>query len=175
MFSERVTGYEKKTDTARGWNRECLPTIPVTSSIQIISKREGTKTSGVSRLPHGEFFFEMNQQTGLWSINEGAKHVTVLKFDKRMALHAGYHRSVARLKNAFPEAIDRPVLVALTSATLLSSQSTVEGEAVVREMRGLRPPLLADFLDDRLFMRVKLLRKRYEMQIKGEVVPILDP
>ncbi len=175
VLNQKVLDYETKVSTAKSWNRECLPTVTVTSSIQIASNREGMKTTGVSRLPHGEFFFEMNRQTGLWSINEGSRHVSVLEFDKRMALYAGYHRSVARIKNVFPEATDRPVLMALTSATLPSSQSTVDGEALVREMRGLRPPLLRDFLDNDLFMMVKLLRKRYEMQITGEVAQIVDP
>lgn len=175
VLCQKISDYEKKINTAKNWNRECLPTVAVTSSIQIASKREGMKTIGVSRLPHGEFFFEMNRQTGLWSINEGSRHVSVLEFDKRMALYAGYHRSVARIKTVLPEATDKPVLIALTSATLVSSQSTVEGDAVVREMRGLRPPLLRDFLDEGLFMRVKLLTKRYEMQITAQVVPILDP
>jgi hypothetical protein len=174
-YTGKIEEYVPKINTAKGWNRECLPTHPVTSAIRIESKRDGMKTTGISRLPHGEFFFLMDDQTGQWSIIEGSKHVSVVEFDKRMTLYAGYHRSIARLQSAIPEATDRPVLIALTSATLFSSQSTVEGEAAVREMRGLRPPLLRDFLDESLFMRVKLLRKRYEMQIKGEVVPIPDP
>jgi hypothetical protein len=164
--------YRSKVNTAEGWIRECLPSRVINTSLSGMTKREGTKTTGEIKLPHGEFFFDMNPQTGLWSVIQAMRHVTVMGFDSRMTLHAGYHRSFARIANAVPDAIESPVLVALTSATLRSSQSALAANTFLSEMRGLRPPLLSDFLNERLFIKVKLRRKRYELQIKAEVVPL---
>jgi hypothetical protein len=76
------------------------------------------------------------------------------------------------MANIAPDAIDRSLLVVLTTDGdfLLSADSPNQG---LREMlRGPRPPLFRDFFDDRFVMKVKLRKKRFELQIRAQLVGI---
>jgi hypothetical protein len=123
-------------------------------------------------VPHGEFMFVFNQQSQKFEIMEQGRHVSVTAFQNRMLLWAGYHRSYARIENANPDGNDRSLLVALTTDGdfLVSPQSPNHGLRAM--VCGLRPALLGDFLDDALFMRVNLKRKRFVLQIRAACVPV---
>jgi hypothetical protein len=109
-----------------------------------------------------------------FQIQEQARHVSVTAYDNRLLLWAGYHRSYARIASANPEGMDRSLLVVLTTdATFLFSHDS-PNQGLRAMLCGLRPPLLGDFLDESLFMRVKLRRRRYELQIRAKVVSIND-
>lgn len=74
-----------------------------------------------------------------------------------------------------PDAIDRSLVVALTADGnfKVSPASPNHGE---REMlTGARPPLFGDFFDERFFIKVKLRKKRFELQIRGQIVAIDEP
>jgi hypothetical protein len=154
---------------ARTWcARNCLAVRP----------RRPQQFQGRSRLnvadiqiPHGEFaaaFIPPDK----FSVEELAGHVSVTEFGMRMLLWAGYHRSYARMASMNPDATDRSLLAVLTNDAdfVLSPDSPNQG---VRAMVcGLRPPIFADFFDNRLFMSVRLRRKRYELRIRAMVVGI---
>ena len=123
-------------------------------------------------VPHGEFAFVFEQQAGQFMVLETARHVSVTHVGDRMLLWAGYHRSYACMLNANPDGIDRSMLVALTTDAdfFVSEQSPNQGLRAM--VCGLRPPLFRDFLDDRFFIKVRLRKKRWELQIRAQCVGI---
>ena len=85
-----------------------------------------------------------------FGIQEFMKNATVNRFDGRLWLWSGYHRSYARIANMAPDAIDRSLLVVRTTDGdfLVASNSPNQG---LRDMlRGRRPALFRDFFDERL-------------------------
>ncbi len=169
---DKAGEYQGRVSSMDGWIRECLPTKLTEHQLQVTFKQSGTNSSMDVSLPHGEFFFAQNPMTGAFQVVQGGRHVTVQSFDHRMLLTAGYHRTYARVSCATPEANERPVLVALVRETLPSSQSALAGNKRLSALRGLRPPLFGDFLDDRLFMRVRLRKKRYALEVRARVVAL---
>jgi hypothetical protein len=106
---------------------------------------------------------------GGFQIQQNAGHISVTEYDGRLLLFAGYHRSFAEITRENPDGIARSLVVALTTdgEFLISPASSNQG---VREvLRGLRPPLLADFLDERLSMRVRLRKKKCELKIQSRI------
>jgi len=121
-----------------------------------------------ARVPHAEYMFNFLNPQG-FQIQELAKHISVTAFDNRLLLYAGYHRSFAVMTSEYPDGMDRSLIAVLTSDgdAVLSPQSPNQG---VREIvRGLRPPLFEDFLDERFCMRVRLRKKRCELWIQGQI------
>lgn len=165
---DRVRQHAPHVSTSQGWIRECLSTTaPAPLQLQM---RHGLNAVD-ALIPHGEFIFGFDPMRG-FIIQELNKHVTVNAFNRRLWLWSGYHRSYARIANMAPDAIDRSLLVVRTTDAdfLVSSTSPNQG---LREMLcGLRPPLFRDFFDERLFMAVKLRKKRFELQVRAAVVPI---
>jgi hypothetical protein len=125
-------------------------------------------------VPHGEFAFIFNQQTNQFQVLEQARHISVTAFGDRMLLWAGYHRSYARIASANPDAMDRSLLVALTTDAdfLVSPHSPNQGLRAM--VTGLRPTFFRDFFDDTLFMRVNLKRKRFVLQVRAQIAPVDD-
>jgi hypothetical protein len=123
-------------------------------------------------VPHGEFAFFFDQQSGQFAVSETARHVSVTEFQNRMILWAGYHRSYACMVRENPDGIDRSMLVALTTDAdfFVSEQSPNQGLRAT--VCGLRPPLFRDFFDERFFIKVKLRKKRYELQIRAQTVGV---
>jgi hypothetical protein len=123
-------------------------------------------------VPHGEFAFLYDLQRQQFTVSETGRHVSVTQFQNRMILWAGYHRSYACMVRENPDGIERSLLVALTTDAdfFVSEHSPNQGLRAV--VCGLRPPLFADFFDERFFMAVKLRKKRYELQIRAQCVPV---
>jgi hypothetical protein len=123
-------------------------------------------------VPHGEFGFFYDPIHKLFTVSETGRHVSVSEFQGRMILWAGYHRSYACMVNENPEGIERSLLVALTTDAdfFVSEHSPNQGLRAM--VCGLRPPLLADFFDERFFMAVRLRKKRFELQIRAQIVPV---
>ncbi|HTB10189.1 MAG TPA: hypothetical protein VK752_01385 [Bryobacteraceae bacterium] len=127
-----------------------------------------------AQLPHAEFIFSFGPPNG-FQIQQMARHVNVTEFGDRLLLWAGYHRSFARMVSIAPDAIDRSLVVALTTdgTFKVSPASPNQGE---REMlTGERPPFFGDFFNPVFFMSVPLRKKRFELQIRAQIVPIDDP
>ena len=72
-----------------------------------------------------------------------------------MLLWAGYHRSYARMARAVPEAMVRSALMVLTTDGTLDTSPGAPDQGLRAIICGDAPPLFADFLDDRLVMKVK--------------------
>jgi hypothetical protein len=167
VVTERSQQYARQMRAPNGKIRHCLglhaPTAP-----QQLQINAGPNAVNV-QIPHGEFVFTFLNPGG-FAIQEMAKHITTTAFDQRLLLWAGYHRSFALMTNEYPEGMDRSLIALLTTDAdfVLSPQSPNQG---VRDMvRGLRPPLFGDFLDERFCMRVRLRKKRCELQIRSQVI-----
>ncbi len=167
---DRVARYADHAN-ARSWcARQCLVTVRTPQPIQI-QHRINEANIGV---PHGEFAFIYDQRDKKFEVLEQARHVSVTEYSGRMILWAGYHRSYARMASANPEGMERSLLVALTTDAdfFVSEESPNQGLRAM--VCGPRPSLLEDFFDDRFFIRLRLRRKRYELQVRAQVVPIND-
>lgn len=157
--------------SARTWcARNCLATGTRQHPIRI---HHGLNAATIL-VPHGEFAFIYNQPAGRFDVTELARHVSVTAFQERMILWAGYHRSYARMASANPDGNDRSLLVALTSDAdfFVSERSPNQGLRAM--VCGPRPSLFGDFFDERFFMRVRLRRKRFELQVRAQVVAVND-
>lgn len=70
------------------------------------------------------------------------------------------------------EAIGRSLLMVLTTDAdfLVSAASPNQG---LRDMIcGARPPFFADFFNDTFAMTIKLRKRRYELQVRAQVVAL---
>lgn len=166
VCEERCKEYQKDVKTMQGWINSTLAAQQVSHQVQI---HIGVNAMDID-VPHGEFVVNFTN-TG-YQIAELAKFVSVTRFDQRMLLHAGYHRSYARMSGMAPDAIDRSVLVVVaTDGDFLVSPSS-PNHGVRAMCCGLRPPLFADFFDDRFFMTLPIKRKRFVLQVRGQMVPV---
>jgi hypothetical protein len=166
VVTDRSDTYKSKVATVEGWINA---TIAATTKPQQVQLKIGLNAMDVE-VPHGEFVINFSN-TG-FQITELAKFVSVTKFAQRMMLHAGYHRSYARISGMAPDAIDRSVLVVDTTdgEFLVSPSSPNQGVRAV--CCGLRPALFGDFFDDRFFINVPVKRKRFVLQVRGQMVPV---
>ncbi len=121
-------------------------------------------------LPHSEFFLTVPSQPNEIRVSEGDGFVTVALHAGRALLLRGYHRTFACAQYA-RESVNAPHGVLFAVSDQLASIGSLADE-VVALMTGPRPPRMADFFDDRLFLPVTLRRRRYQMRIHCEVVEI---
>jgi hypothetical protein len=126
-------------------------------------------------LPHPEHGFIVRPD-GLFQIQQGGGFVSVCEVEGRMVLKSGYHRSFAFARSTMnePEARDKSLLVALTATAPPQLSPLFPMQGLRTTVLGSRPPLLSDFFNDSLAMRVKLRRKRYEMHLRVELKQIDD-
>lgn len=119
-------------------------------------------------LPHSEFFLSgPAQPSGEMRVSEAQGFVTVAFHADRALLLSGYHRTFACAQRALDvENAPRGVLFGVSNQ-LAAMGSTAD--EVLRMMEGPRPPRIADFFDDRLFLPVTLRRRRYQMRIHYQV------
>lgn len=165
---DRAQDYADSLRTSAGWIAQSLPTrVPAQSQVQIQAR---PNTMDI-RIPHAEFVFAFDPRGG-FQIQELARHVTVTAFEERIMLWAGYHRSYARIATTAPDAIDRSLLVVLTTDGTFAVAPDSPNQGLRDTLCGLRPPLFSDFFDERFFMRVQLLKKRFELRVRAKVVPI---
>ncbi len=155
--------------TARTWcMRHCLATP--NAQQHTLEIQAGMNAMNI-KVPHAEFGFVFLPNGG-FQVQEMARHLSVTAFDNRMLLWAGYHRSFARMASTNPDATDRSLLAVLTTDADFALSPDAPNQGLCAMVRGVRPPLLRDFLDDRLFIRVQLRKKRFELQIRSNVVAV---
>jgi len=157
--------------TARSWCiRQCLAVRPPeTKMLRGKFRRNGAEIE----IPHREFaatFVPGNT----FRVEELAAHVSATEFGERILLWAGYHRAYARMASLKPDASDRSLLVVLSK----DADDLLAADSPEPELRatlfGARPPIFADFFDERLFLKVKLRKKRYELRIRASVEAVND-
>lgn len=171
VVTERSEAYARTMATPHAKIRHCLGLHAAPAGqVQIMSIPNDVHV----KIPHAEFMFNFlnpaGQNPGGFQIQEMAKHITTTAYGQRLLLWSGYHRSFALMTNEYPDGMDRSLVAVLTTdgEAVLSPQSPNQG---VREMlRGLRPPLFADFLDERFCMRIRLRKKRCELWIQGRIM-----
>jgi hypothetical protein len=171
VVTQQSNNYANDVCTAAGWARHCLPTaLPQPKSVNIFA---GINAVNI-QVPHGEFFFTHNAQTRNFEINEYLRHVSVSRFaeHERMLLWAGYHRSYARMASTVPDAMVRSALMVLTTDGTFETSPGATDQGLRAIICGDTPPLFADFLDDRLVMKVKLRKKRFELHVRAAIAAI---
>jgi hypothetical protein len=171
VIMDRSGSYGNKVDSRLKWIKNAVLCDGLAPDLRF---RTGRSAIDVE-VPHAEYIFVCDPRTLKLAFPQLARHVSVTAFDNRMVLTAGYHRTYARMESMPPDARDRSIVVPLTTDGdfLVSPASPNQG---VREMlMGRRPPLFADFFDERLFIKVKLRKKRFELQIRGQIVAIDEP
>lgn len=182
ILTGRAAGYGPRLRNARAWKEICLPIQPERQQFNMTIRTSdfGLKTEIDIDIADGEWLFPvLKDQNGELFMKPGPalKYVTVTQPEPdRMMLLSGYHRCYAWALNerAAGDGTECPALVALAEnvvAPVIPGNET----AFDRLIRGVRPALFADFFDERFFMRVFLLRKRYEMQIREQIAQIDDP
>jgi hypothetical protein len=171
VITDRAEMYAATTKSAQHKARHCLGS----DQNQAVSLTITPAVNAIRvALPHAEFTLAV-APNGSLVFQQLARHISVSAFDNRMLLFAGYHRAFALSALHNPDAIERSLVVALTTdaAPLLSSDSPNQ---TVREMvRGLRPPLFADFFDDCLFMSLRVRKRRPELWIQPQIKWFDDP
>lgn len=125
------------------------------------------------KLPHREFAANFSPGN-TFGIEELAAHVSATEFGDRMLLWAGYHRAYARMASMKSDAAERSLLVVLSK----DADHIVAPDSPDPELRatllGARPPIFADFFDDRLFLKLKLRKKRFELRIRAWIEAVDD-
>lgn len=164
---DRASHYEPSVGTMTGWIDQTISAQPRPHQVQL---RVGPNIMEVD-VPHGEFMMAF-LPNGTYQVQELARFVTATAFQNRLLLWAGYHRSYARTKIMAPEAIDRSLMVVLTTdgEFLVSAASPNQGLRVM--LCGRRPPVFADFFDNRFFIQVPIREKRYMLRIRSELVAL---
>ncbi|MGA7925157.1 MAG: hypothetical protein WCA20_04065 [Candidatus Sulfotelmatobacter sp.] len=125
------------------------------------------------KVPHREFaanFIPGNT----FGVEELGAHVSATEFGDRMLLWAGYHRAYARMASMKPDAAERSLLVVLSKDADHIVAPDSPDPRLRATLLGARPPIFADFFDDRLFLKLKLRKKRYELRIRASIVPVDD-
>lgn len=125
-------------------------------------------------LPHAEHSLNFDTVKG-FEIQQWARHISTAEYDQRMLLWGGYHRAFAFMSTQNPDAIERSLVVVLTTDAALTLSPNSPKPAVRDMVRGLRPPLFGDFFDGRLCMNVRLRKKRYELLVQARILAIDDP
>jgi hypothetical protein len=165
IIEDRAAMYSGSTRSLRDKIQHCLGTNqPQQRQLPINADVNGLRVP----LPHAEFRFGLGSNGNI-QFEQLARHMSVGAFDNRMLLTGGYHRAFALSSLHNPDAIERSLVVALTTDAdaLLSPTSPNQG---LRDMvRGLRPPLFGDFFDDRLAMSLRVRKRRPEMLIQAQI------
>ena len=76
------------------------------------------------------------------------------------------------MASAVPEAIVRSALMVLTTDGVLETSPGATDQGLRAIICGETPPLFADFLDERLAIKVKLRKRRFELHVRAAIVPI---
>jgi len=124
-------------------------------------------------LPHSEFVLAGPvQPSGELRVSEAQGFVTVAFHADRALLMSGYHRTFACAQRAL-EVANAPHGVLFGVSNYLTAMGSAADD-VLRVMEGPRPPRMADFFDERLFLPVTLRRRRYQMRVSYELVEIAE-
>jgi hypothetical protein len=88
--------------------------------------------------------------------------IGVSVIEGRAVLWSGYHRCYARMAAPGPDMADRSILAAVTAK---GNEAVVANGSLRAILLSDCPPLLEDFLDERLFLEVELRPDRYKSAV----------
>ncbi len=159
-------GYRARV-TPDKWLHTALLDPPTNSKLNW--RREGDTV--LFDLPHFEYFLAgPSPPDGQMRVSEADCFVTVALHAERALLLRGYHRTFACAQGIL-EAANAPHGVLFGVSNSLTTMGS-EADEILKMMEGPRPPRMADFFDDRLFLAVTLRRRQYRMKIRYEVVEV---
>jgi tetratricopeptide (TPR) repeat protein len=122
-------------------------------------------------LPHAEFFLAGPEQPSLeLRVSEAQGFVAVEFHADRALLMSGYHRTFACAQRS-RDVANAPRGVLFGVSNYLAAMGN-EADDVLGMMESPRPPLMADFFDERLFLAVTLRRRRYQMRVHYELAEV---
>jgi hypothetical protein len=145
------------------WCKKCLVMDRPISRLPIRVEDGTVKIT----LPHAEHMLGL-QPNGAFVIQQGGGFVSVVEFQGRTVLKAGYHRCFAFAQSAMkaPDANDKFMLVAVTRSLPPPLTPMFPRQGLRATVFGSRPPLFSDFFDSNFAMAVKLRKKRYEAHFR---------
>jgi len=157
--------------TARSWCiRQCLAVRPQGTKML---RGQFRRNSAEIEIPHREFAV-LFSPGNTFGVEELAAHVSATEFGERILLWAGYHRAYARVAGVGPDARDRTLLVVLSKDAEHIVAPDSPDPALRAMLLGPRPPVFADFFNDRLFVKLRLRKKRFELRIRASVEAVDD-
>ena len=176
VVTERCEEYRARCSDSSAWMEEFLPTALANPPVNVTGSQNNLDTAFDIDIPHGEFTFGLTPD-GKFAPIQFLRHVSVMNVGERMLLWKGYHRAFARMLGAASAAEDRSPLVGLIATTLFppptqQSGAMVAGGGAGLDIFGCRPPLFSDFFTEGLFIKVRLRRKRYQLQVRSKWVQI---
>jgi hypothetical protein len=147
-ITDRSGIYRTRVGTQRGWlehallcnDRNALPRLNIKAGVNRID----------IEVPHAEFILAADPRMGI-HIQQLAGHVTATEFGGRMMLWAGYHRSYARMLSIAPDAMDRSLVVTLTTNGVSKVLTGSANHGKRKILTGPCPPLFWRFLRCSLF------------------------
>jgi hypothetical protein len=122
-------------------------------------------------VPHGEWGVHYDLTTSKIEVREDARHVSLTAYGTRMMLWAGYHRSYGMVRSA-PEGADRSLVAALTDDGTFAVSNGSPDQELFDLLCGLRPPLFADFFDERFVIQLALKKKKFVLQVRARILPV---
>ncbi len=159
-----ANGFEDAV-TPDKWLRTALLDPP--SAPPLKWRRDGDTI--VFDLPRFEYVLQGPlQPDATMRVSRALDFVTVAFHANRALLLSGYHRVFACAQFT-REAVNAPRGVLFGVSNCLEAMGS-GADDVLNVMEGPRPPRMADFFDDRLFLPVTLRRRRYQMRIQCEVI-----
>lgn len=130
----------------------------------------------IYEFPHGEFILNGPlPPNGRIEIIEGNRLASIGSLEGRMMLGTGYHRTFAYTCNArnVPDAIGKAAVFPVLRSLPFPDSPAAPNHGLRGMLLGTRAPLFADFFDDRLFIAVKLRRKKhYELRLTVDLTGI---
>ena len=170
IITERVEMYAATVRSAKDKHRRSLGIgEPVSHNLTTLPADNAIRLA----LPHAEFRVALTPN-GL-EIQQAARHISVTAFENRLLLFAGYHRSFALSALHNPEPIARSLVVVLTTDADSLVSPTSPYQALRDMARADRPPLFADFFEDRLCMSLRVRKRRPELWVQGQIKWSDDP
>ncbi len=174
--------YLREVNSCKGWLHKALPLTPrPPAQIQTRVAVNGLNTMADIDIPHAEFAFLPDPTGQFFSVQQFQCYISVFKgmgtMSERLILKAGYHRSFARARSMMPPATVPSAVVALEQNTLGSPPNNLAGAGLTVATAGLRPDgcrpaIFSDFFNDALAIKIKLRKKRYQLQVRSTWVEI---
>src|SRR5262245_11241012 len=164
---DRCDRFNRACLTRDQWMRQWLNPLPAPMQGKV---RAVANTIDIE-LPHPEFVLGFDSVAG-FRVVEAPRYLAVRQTGTSVTLMAGHHRTYAFLASSCGHE-DRSVL-----AAVLEPGGVNDGGASTAVMEGAEdvcvrcPPAMADLLDERFALRVRMRPRRFELQIRARMATV---
>ncbi len=168
VVTERSHDYAALSLGDAAWRNEFLPVvmfppqIGMRYSVGYPSHGHPCHTTILFDIPSAEFAF-LPQQNGSFAISELPRYVVACERNGTLILRNGYHRSLARMRNA----VTGEVPTALVAKMAFDSGNALAEKELASTHSDLPPALMEDYQTEGLYMDVQMRRKRYQIEVKA--------